>query len=51
MYEIHGFFYQTFLGLGKLFPARESLVNDIPAVDENIAKPFLYSVEPAKLIF
>jgi len=28
------------LGLGKLFPARESLVSDIPAGDENTAKPF-----------
>jgi len=36
------FFYQSFLGLGlgKLSPARESLVSDIPAVDGNIAKPF-----------
>jgi len=36
-------FDQTFLelGLGKLFPARQSLVNDIPAVDRNTAKPFL----------
>ena len=34
-YEIPGFFYQTFqgLGLGKLFTARESLVSDIPAED------------------
>jgi len=38
-------FYQTFLGLelGTLFPARESLVSDIPARDRNIAN-FLYSV-------
>jgi len=37
------FFYQTFLGLelGKLFPARESLVSDILAGDRNTAKPFL----------
>jgi len=35
-------FDQTFLGLGlgKLFPARESLVSDIPAGDKNTAKPF-----------
>jgi len=26
------------LGLGKLFPARESLVSDIPAGDRNTAK-------------
>jgi len=34
---------QTFLGLrlGKLFPARESLVSDIPAEDRNTANPFL----------
>jgi len=34
---------QTFLGLGlgTLFPARESLVSDIPAGDGNIAKLFL----------
>jgi len=34
------FFDQTFLGLelGSLFPARESLVGDIPAGDGNIAK-------------
>jgi len=34
------FFYQTFLGLelGTLFPARESLVRDIPAGDGNIAQ-------------
>jgi len=40
------FFYQTFLGLGlgKLFPARESLASDIPAGDGNIAEPFFYSV-------
>jgi len=33
---------QTFLGLGlgKLFPARESFVSDIPAGDGNTAKPF-----------
>jgi len=39
------FFDQTFLGLelSGLFPARESLVSDIPAEDENIAKPFFYS--------
>jgi len=30
--------------LGKLFPARESLVSDIPAGDGNTAKPFFYSV-------
>ena len=44
-YEIPGFLYQTFLGLvlGKLFPARESLVSDIPAGDGNTAKPFLQS--------
>jgi len=34
-------FDQTSLGLGKLFPATESLVNDIPAGDGNTAKPFL----------
>jgi len=34
---------KTFLRLGKLFPARESLESDIPAGDGNIAKPF-YSV-------
>jgi len=28
------------LGLGKLFPARESLVSDLPAGDGNTAKPF-----------
>ena len=30
--------------MGKLYPARESLVSDIPAGDGNIAKPFFYSV-------
>jgi len=36
-------FDKTFLGLelGTLFPARESLVSDIPAGDGNIAKLFL----------
>jgi len=36
-------FDRTFLGLGlgKLFPARESLVSGIPAGDWKIAKPFL----------
>ena len=35
------YFDQTLLGLGKLFPARESLVgSDIPAGDGNTAKPF-----------
>jgi len=36
-------FDQTFLGmgLGKLFPARENMVSDIPAGDGNTAKPFL----------
>jgi len=34
-------FDQTFLGLCKLFPARESMVSDIPAGDGNTAKPFL----------
>jgi len=41
IYEIPGFFFdQTFLGLeqGTLFPARESLVSDIPAGDRFIAK-------------
>jgi len=40
------FFDQTFLGLGlgKLFPARESLVSDIPAGDGNTAQPFFYRV-------
>jgi hypothetical protein len=35
-------FYQTFLGLGlgKLFPARESLVSDILAGEGNTAKLF-----------
>jgi len=39
------FFYHTFLGLelGTLFPARESLVSDIPNGDRNIATLF-YSV-------
>jgi len=42
-YEIPGSFDQTFLGLGlgTFFPARESLVSDIPAGDGNIAKLFL----------
>jgi hypothetical protein len=35
------FFDQTFLGLGKLFMARESLVCDILAGDRNTAKLFL----------
>ena len=35
------FFDQTFLGLGKLFPARESLIYDTPVGDQNFAKPFL----------
>jgi len=37
-------FDQTFLGLelGKLFPARESLVSDIPAGDGNNAKPMRF---------
>jgi hypothetical protein len=41
-YEIPGFVLKTFLGpgMGKLFPARESLVSDIPAGDGNTAKPF-----------
>jgi len=36
-------FEQTFLGqgLGKLFPARESLVSDIPAGDRNMRNVFL----------
>ena len=36
-------FDQTFLGLGlgKIFPARESLVSDIPAGNGNIVKLFL----------
>jgi len=36
------FFDQIFMGvgLGKLFPARESFVSDVPAGDGNIAKPF-----------
>jgi len=36
-------FDQTFLGLelGTLFPARESMVSDIPAGDRNVAKLFL----------
>jgi len=36
-------FDQTSLGLGpgKLFPAMESLVSDIPVGDGNTAKPFL----------
>jgi len=44
MYEIPGFFFkQTFLGLelGTLFPARESLISDIPAGDGNITKLFV----------
>ena len=45
-YEIPGFFYQTFLGLCKLIPARESLGSDILAGDWNIAKPFSYSEHP-----
>jgi len=40
------------MGLGKLFPARESLVSEILAGDENTAKPF-FTVEgggdPTKL--
>jgi len=34
---------QTFqgLGMGKLFPVRESLESDIPAGDRNTAKPLL----------
>jgi len=34
---------QTFLrlGLGKLFPAKESLVSDIPAGDGNVVSLFL----------
>jgi len=41
-YEIPRFFDQAFqgLGLGQLFPARESSVSDIPAGDGNIAKLF-----------
>jgi len=39
IYEIPGFVL-TKLGLGKLFPARESLISDIPAGDRNTAKPF-----------
>jgi len=37
------YFDRTFLGLGlgKLFPAKESLVDDILAGDVNTAKPFL----------
>jgi len=34
MYKIPGFVL-TKLGLGKLFPARESLISDIPAGDGN----------------
>jgi len=37
-------FDQTFLGLGLLFPARESLVSDIPAGDGNTLNLF-YSVQ------
>jgi len=39
---------QTFLGLGlgRLFPARESLVCDFPARDWNIAKPFFTVYTP-----
>jgi len=37
------------LGLGKLFPAMESLVSDIPAGDRNTAKPF-FTVYLAYLI-
>jgi len=45
-YETPGFFYQTFLGLGmgKLFPARESLESVIPAGDGNIANIFFHCV-------
>jgi len=32
------------VGLGKFFPARESLVSDISAGDGITAKPFFYSV-------
>ena len=42
-YEISGLFVdQTVVSklVSKLFPARESLVSDIPAGDGNIAKPF-----------
>jgi len=40
------FFHLTFprLGLGKLFPARERLVRDIPAGDGNIANLFLQCI-------
>ncbi len=35
--------YQTlYAGIIKLFPARESLVRDIPAVDGNVANLFLH---------
>jgi len=48
-FQIPGFFYQTFLGLelATLFPARESLVSDIPAGDGNIKKLF-YSADCAR---
>jgi len=35
------------LGLGKLYPARGSLVSDIPAGDGNTTKPFFYSALPS----
>ena len=43
------FFYQTFqgLGLGKLIPARESLVSDIPAGDRKSLNLY-YSVSKVK---
>jgi len=41
---------QTFLGLGKLFPARERLVSDIPAGDGNIAKPFPFFTVGLRLL-
>jgi len=45
------FLNQTLLGLGmgKLFPARESLVSDISAGDGNIAKPFLQCILPMSI--
>jgi hypothetical protein len=39
--------YRTWPGLIKLFPARESLVSDIPAEDGKIASLF-YSVQPLR---
>ena len=45
-------FYQTFLGLGlgKLFPARESFVSDIPAGEGNTGKLF-YSMYRTILLY